>query len=293
MDRTTADYVIDRLRAGKSMGLIVDSPGSVTRAYTTQIANELTALGRTTIWIDASGVESGAELGGRVVEGCMMHLDPDELGDVLERLPSRGRIDLEALAELLMLPEQIAANSGRRVIVIIDPFPAVEQVIGHPGLAVIRDALMLRERVTFLFVGSHRLEGLFARPTSPLYQVAEVVDGTGRARGTSPPDRGASSKPGEKRGDPPSKRVPLTNSDRAKRMDVPAVEPPSADPLVAALMNWSEPTPPPPPKPARPKARTAAEMFWEQIEARGRQGREFTLDDDEGFDARRRRRGRR
>ena len=58
MDRTTADHVIDRLRGGHSTGLIVDGPGSATRAFTTLIANELTALGRTTIWIDASGVEA-------------------------------------------------------------------------------------------------------------------------------------------------------------------------------------------------------------------------------------------
>ena len=290
MDRTTADYVVDRLRAGKSMGLIVDSPGSATRAYTTQIASELTALGRTTIWIDASGIESGAELGGRVVEGCMMHLDPDELGDVLERLPSRGRIDLEALAELLMLPEQIAANSGRRVIVIIDPFPAIEQVIGHPGLSVIRDALMLRDRVTFLYVGSHRLEGLFGRPASPLYRVAEVVDATVRARSTPPSTPGIITK----RGTTPGKQSSLPKIDREGGITKPVVEAPPTDPLVAALMNWAEPTPLPP-KPTRSKAKTAAEMFWEQIEARGQRQNSLNLDDDEDddFDTRRRRRGRR
>src|SRR5205823_3140486 len=84
--------------------------------------------GRTMVWIDLGGAESGAELGGRIVEACMQHLDPDDLGDLLEQLPSRGRIDLEAFAELLMLPERIASESGRRVVAILEGFHQVERL---------------------------------------------------------------------------------------------------------------------------------------------------------------------
>src|SRR5207247_2141736 len=135
----------------------------------------LTGLGRTTIWIDLEGAPSGAELGARIVEACMTEIDPEELGDLLERLPSRGRIDMEAFAELLMLPETIAIAQGRRVVAIVDGFETVERVIGFAALGVVRDALLMREKASYLFIGSPRVAALFARPQMPLYGLAEVV----------------------------------------------------------------------------------------------------------------------
>src|SRR5439155_16664492 len=93
----------------------------------------------------------------------------------------RGRIDLEAFAELLLLPERIAAASGRRVVTILEGFHQVERAIGFGGLGAVRDALTLRERVSYLFVGARRVEALFARPDMPLYGLAEVVLADGRA----------------------------------------------------------------------------------------------------------------
>ena len=114
MESGRVDWIIERLRRGQSVALAGDRAGNVPRGGVAAVQRELRALGRTTVWIDLDGAESGAELGGRIVESCMQHLDPDDLGDLLEQLPSRGRIDLEAFAELLMLPERVASASGLR-----------------------------------------------------------------------------------------------------------------------------------------------------------------------------------
>jgi hypothetical protein len=112
MDASERDQVVDRLRAGASVALGIEER-SERRRVLKLVERELVELGRAVLWIDLDGISSGAELGGRIVEACLPHLDVEELGDVLEQLPARGRIELEALAELLMLPERVAEAPGR------------------------------------------------------------------------------------------------------------------------------------------------------------------------------------
>jgi hypothetical protein len=249
------DRIVERLRRGQSVALAGDRSGIAPRGAVEAVERELRALGRTIVWVDLDGAESGAELGGRIVEGCMRHLDPDDLGDVLEQLPSRGRIDLEALAELLMLPERIAASSGRRVVTILEGFHQVERAIGFGGLGAVRDALVLRQRVAYLFVGARRVEALFGRPDMPLYGLAEVVSVGGRDAARGRPGAGGPEERGRGR--------------RAERpLEPPAsVERPPDDPLAAALLSWAEAPPKPKPEPEREPwewlvAREAAEREW-------------------------------
>jgi hypothetical protein len=245
------DWIVERLRRGQSVALAADRAGISSRGIVEAAERELRGLGRTTVWIDLDGAESGAELGGRIVEGCMPHLDPDELGSLLEQLPSRGRIDMEAFAELLMLPERIAAASGRRVVTIVEGFQQVERAIGFSGLGTVRDALVLRERVAYLFVGARRVEALFGRPDMPLYGLAEVVVAGGGAPGRARElRRGARAAEG-----------PNGPGDR------PAGEAAPDDPLATALLSWAEAPPAPKPEPEREPwewllARQTAEREW-------------------------------
>src|SRR5689334_11472006 len=110
--------------------MAAERTGAAPRASVGAIERELRGLGRTVVWIDLEGADSGAELGGRIVESCLQYLDPNDLGDLLEQLPGRGRIDLEAFAELLMLPERVAAARGRRVVAILEGFQQVEPAGG-------------------------------------------------------------------------------------------------------------------------------------------------------------------
>ena len=258
MESGRIDWIVERLRRGQSVALAGDRSGIAPRGIVEAVERELRALGRTTVWIDLDGAESGAELGGRIVEGCMQHLDPDDLADVLERLPSRGRIDMEAFAELLMLPERIAAATGRRVVTILEGFHQVERAIGLSGLSAVRDALVLRERVAYLFVGARRVEALFARPDMPLCGLAEVVvaDG-GPAGGGRPAGRAAA-------------RGQARRPDRAASPSGQPAEPAAGaeDPLSAALLSWAEA----PPKPPEPEPEREP---WEWLLARERAEREW------------------
>src|SRR5687768_12813558 len=137
MDRAGIDQVVERLRRGGSVALVAERSPLPRRRLLGTIERELSGLGRTVIWIDLEGAQSGAELGARIVEACLPELDPDELGDLLERLPSRGRLDLEVFGELLMLPETVAAT-GKRAVAILDGFETVEKAIGFGGLGVVR-----------------------------------------------------------------------------------------------------------------------------------------------------------
>jgi hypothetical protein len=268
MDRAQTDWIVERLRRGTSVALATDRADGPARELIAPLERELRELGRTTIWIDLDGAESGAELGSRIVEGCMTHLDPEDLSALLEQLPSRGRIDLEAFVELLMLPERVAEERGRRVVCILEGFHQVERVIGFPGLGAVRDALVLRDKVSYLFVGSRRLEGLFTRPETPLYGLAELAE-TPR---------------GERR------------ESRAGRQRAPAPEPAapaSDDPLASVLLQWAEP----PPAPQPVEERSAAELAWERLLAREAMEREWferlERDDDPPDDRWWRRGGRR
>jgi hypothetical protein len=267
------DRVVGLLRRGASVALVAERDPGARRRLLRSIANAMAEIGRTTLWIDLEGAASGAELGARIVEACMAELDPEELGDLLERLPSRGRIDMEAFAELLMLPETVATGQGRRVVAILDGFEAVERVIGFAGLGVVRDALLVRDRASYLFVGSARVAALFGRPQMPLYGLAEVVQAADAERSAS------------------------TASAEV------AAPPADADPLAAALLGWAE-------APAQPTKReagdrlvaarempSAAELAWEAFLAQERRSRRrdrwWERDDDEDDDPFRRRRRRR
>ncbi len=265
--------MVELLRRGTSVALVAERDPAARRRLLRSIATGLSQLGRTTLWIDLEGAASGAELGARVVEGCMAELDPEDLGDLLERLPSRGRIDMEAFAELLMLPETVATGQGRRVVAILDGFEAVERVIGFAGLGVVRDALLVRDRATYLFVGSPRLAALFGRPQMPLHGLAEVVQATAA-------ERSASAAPAE--------AAAATAAD--------------ADPLAAALLGWAGAPPQPTKREADDRlvvARempSAAELAWEAFLAQERRSRrrdpwwEPDDEDDDPFRRRRRRR---
>jgi hypothetical protein len=267
VESSRRDWIVEQLRRGQSVALAGDRSGIAPRGIVEAVERELRDLGRTTVWIDFAGAESGAELGGRIVEGCMQHLDPDDIGDVLEQLPSRGRIDMEALAELLMLPERIAASGGRRVVTILEGFHQVERALGFSGLGAVRDALALRERVAYLFVGARRIEALFGRPEMPLYGLAEVVvaDG-GPSSAGRPPRRSERAEPAS--GQPA------------------APAPPADDPLSAALLSWAEA----PPKPPEPEPEREP---WEWLLARDRAERDWLDRADRDDDERWWRRGRR
>jgi hypothetical protein len=248
------DWIVERLRRGQSIALATERTGAAPRASVGAIERELRALGRTVVWIDLEGADSGAELGGRIVESCLQYLDPNDLGDLLEQLPGRGRIDLEAFAELLMLPERVAAARGRRVVAILEGFHQVERAVGLSGLGAVRDALLLRSQVAYLFVGGRRLEALFARPDMPLYGLAEVVSVAGEVGGSARAQRR-----------------------RAARTPEPVAEaePAPDDPLAAAMLSWAE-APTPEPEPVRERepwewllAREAAEREWLQRAERG------------------------
>jgi hypothetical protein len=271
MDRAGIDQIVERLRRGGSVALVADRDGAARRRLLSTVERELSGLGRTVLWIDLTGAQSGAELGGRIVEACLPELDHDELGDLLERLPSRGRLDLEAFGELLMLPETVAAT-GKRAVAILDGFETVEKVIGFGGLGVVRDALVMRERVGYLFVGSGRLDGLFGRPNMPLYGLAEVV----RIGWPEEPRRG-----------------------RERAEAPPPTDAAAQDPLAAALLGWADAPPKPKPEDDRlviaREMPSAAELAWERFMERERRrdrgGWGFDEDDDPwGRRIRRRRR---
>ncbi|HEV8638937.1 MAG TPA: hypothetical protein VG370_32415 [Chloroflexota bacterium] len=255
MDPAERDRVVERLRAGASVALGLDQ-GARRRALQA-IERELTRLGRTVVWVDLDGVGSGAELGGRIVEACLPYLDVDALGDVLEQLPARGRIDLEAFAELLMLPERVAARLGRRVVAILDGFQAVERVVGTVGLGVVAETLTMRARVAYLFVGATRVPQLFARGGSPLQGLAEVIE--------------AAEPAGRRAGEPADRRAGAPGA---------VARPTSDDPLAAALLSWAEP-PTPPMRQPQPPDREAWRRLIEQEERARRWLDEPDEDDDE------------
>jgi hypothetical protein len=265
MDPSDREQVVERLRAGASVALGIEERAERRRVLRI-VERELGELGRTVLWIDLDGIGSGAELGGRIVEACLPYLDVEELGDVLEQVPARGRIELEALAELLMLPERVAEETGRRVVAILDGFEWIERVAGASGLTVVRDALEARDRVSYLFVGGPRVRQVFERATSPLEGLAETVGG------------------------------PVLRSRRA--VPEPAVEAapaPSSDPLAAALLGWAEP-----PKPQK-RAERAIERLsepeldsWRRLLEEEERARRWLLEqDDQDDDWRNRRRRRR
>lgn len=263
MDASDRDQVVDRLRAGASVALGIEER-SERRRVLRIVERELVELGRTVLWIDLDGINSGAELGGRIVETCLPYLDVEELGDVLDQVPARGRIELEALAELLMLPERVAEASGRRVVAMLDGFEGIERVAGVDGLVVVRDALGMRERVSYLFVGGPRVRHLFERHSSPLAGQAETVGG------------------------------PVLRSRRAT--PEPVVESAPTDPLAAALLSWAEP--PPQKKPERTIERLDAPDLesWRTLLEEEERARRWLLEqerDGEDDDWRRRRRRRR
>jgi hypothetical protein len=258
VDAADREQVVERLRAGASVALGIEERAERRRVLRI-VARELGELGRTVLWIDLDGIGSGAELGGRIVEACLPYLDPEELGDVLEQVPARGRIELEALAELLMLPERVAEAAGRRVVAILDGFEGIERVAGASGLAVVHDALGMRERVSYLFVGGPRVRHMFERTGSPLVGLAETPGGPVlRSRRLAPPE--------------------------------PAAAAPS-DPLAAALLSWAEP-----PAPQRKVERLEAPDLdsWRRLLEEEERARRWLLDqDDEDDDGRPWRRGRR
>jgi hypothetical protein len=259
------EALIDLLRRGKSVALVADRDAAIRRRALRSAEDALAELGRTVLWIDLEGAASGAELGGRIVEACMPELDAEHLSDLLEGLPARGRLDLEAFAELLMLPELVATSRGRRVVAILDGFEVVERVIGFDGLSVVRDALLMRDQVAYLFVGSPRLAGLFGRPRSPLFGMAEVI-------------------------------VSAAATDRraGRAAEAVASSPESTDPLVAALLGWANPMPKPSEKLVIAREMPSpAELAWERFMARERRERDDWEDDEDGPDRRPRRPGRR
>src|SRR5207237_526913 len=79
--------------------------------------------------------------------------------------------------------------TGKRVVAVMDGFEVVERAIGFAGLAGVRDALLARDRVAYLFVGSSCLAGLFGRTQMLLYGLADVAESAGadRARARQPP----------------------------------------------------------------------------------------------------------
>jgi hypothetical protein len=243
VDPVERDRVVERLRAGASVALGLDQ--GARRPALLAIERELTRLGRAVVWVDLDGVGSGAELGGRIVEACLPYLDVDALGDVLEQLPARGRIDLEAFAELLMLPERVAARLGRRVVAILDGFQAVERVVGTVGLGVVAETLTMRARVAYLFVGAPRVRQLFARGGSPLQGLAEVIE-------AAEPARQRAGAPG-------------------------AVAPPNgADPLAAALLSWAEP-----PTPSKRQPQSPDREAWRRLIEEEERARRWLDDPDE------------
>jgi hypothetical protein len=260
VDAAGREQVVERLRAGASVALGIEERAERRRVLRI-VERELGELGRTVLWIDLEGVGSGAELGGRIVEACLPFLDVEELGDVLEQVPARGRIELEALAELLMLPERVAEATGRRVVAILDGFEGIERVAGASGLTVVQEALGMRERVSYLFVGGPRVRHMFERPGSPLLGLAEIPGGPVlRSRRLAPPE--------------------------------PVAAAPS-DPLAAALLSWAEP-----PAPQR-KVERAEEPdldSWRRLLEEEERARRWLLEqnvDDEDDEWRRWRRQRR
>jgi hypothetical protein len=156
-----------------------------------------------------------------------------------------------------MLPETVAA-SGKRAVAILDGFETVEKAIGFGGLGVVRDALLMRERVGYLFVGSHRLAGLFGRPTMPLYGLAEVVQMGGAD--DEPRAAGRATQPAE-----PEAAAP-------------------EDPLAAALLGWAEAPPKPKPEDERlviaREMPSLAELAWERLVEQERRRERDTWDSD-------------
>ena len=255
MDSSDREQVVERLRAGASVALGIEERAERRRVLRL-VEREVGELGRIVLWIDLDGIASGAELGGRIVEACLPYLDVEELGDVLEQVPARGRIELEALAELLMLPERVAEATGRRVVAMLDGFEGIERVAGVSGLSVVRDALEARERVSYLFVGGPRVRQMFERNTSPLEGLAETIGG------------------------------PVLRSRRTVPEPVETAPSPPADPLAAALLSWAEP-----PKAQKKPERATIERLdepdldmWRRLLEEEERARRWLLEQDEGED---------
>ena len=267
VDASDREQVVERLRAGASVALGIEERAERRRVLRI-VERELLELGRTVLWVDLDGAGSGAELGGRLVEACLPYLDVEELGDVLEQVPARGRIELEALAELLMLPERVAEATGKRVVAMLDGFEVIERVAGAAGLTVVQDALEMRERVAYLFVGGPRVRQMFERAGSPLEGLAETIGG------------------------------PILRSRRASSPTRPPAAAPAApaDPLAAALLMWAEP-----PAPQRKAERTIERLdepdldAWRRLLEEEERARRWLLEqeEDDDEDGRRWRRGRR
>jgi len=219
------DRIVEDLRAGRCCAAVVaapERPGAITR-----IDRALRSLGRDVLHIDLAGARSGAIVASRFVEACLPYLDISELGDLLEAVPTQGRVDIEVLAALVLLPESVAARTGRRVVMIIDGVEAIELTTGIAGLEAMRGALAARERVSYCFLGGPRVSRLFASGLA----LAEGV----HLYGAGPALSGSA-----------GSREPAR---QARANVIPPARPiPAPDPFAAALLGWAEP--PPAPEPA-------------------------------------------
>ncbi|TAK22672.1 MAG: hypothetical protein EPO26_10410 [Chloroflexota bacterium] len=257
------DEIVEALRSGECIA-IGHSDAGVRQRFLARIERSLSGLGREVITIDLNGITSGHQIAGRFVEAVLPFLDPEELGDILEALPGRGRLDVEVLAALLLLPERVAESRGRRVIAVLDGFEAIEMSTGFAGLGAVRDALEARSRTTYLFAGNRRVPTLFARRGSPLHGIARSIDR----------DSPAESRRAPATGPPPPTRVPVTG-----------------DPLASALIAWASP----PPVKSREKAESPRDAWRRLLEEEEAARRWLDAnfdepDDDDRGDRRRRRR---
>ncbi len=244
------DRIVEGLRAGRCCAAVVappERPGAIAR-----IDRALRSLGRDVLHVDLTGARSGAIVASRFVESCLPYLDVTELGDLLEAIPAQGRIDIEVLAALVLLPESVAARTGRRVVTIVDGIEALELTTGVAGLEAMRGALAARERVAYCFVGGPRLSRLFAS-RSALGEGVDLFDG-GDAHGA------AVESPAPPR--------------RARATAMPPAPPkPAPDPFASALLGWAEP--PPTTEPA------GVSDGWRSLIAEERAVRRFLGDDPE------------
>ena len=86
------------------------------------------------------------------------------------------KVTTATIADILDIPEQMA-NSGRRVVVVMDEFQEVMKLSKYNMEALLRSKIQLHKHANYLFLGSktHLMQDMFMRHSRPFYQSASTM----------------------------------------------------------------------------------------------------------------------
>jgi AAA+ ATPase superfamily predicted ATPase len=169
-----------------SQNAIIYSPRKYGKTSLVLRAMEATEDALISIFIDCYAITSEAELGRRISSAVLSHYRHAEILDAVGRLFSGlvPRVTIKTVPEVqlevewdregdwreaLELPERLAADTGRRVVVVFDEFQELGRFDGL--LKTLRAAFQHHSRTSYLFIGSkrHMMEWIFRNRESPFY----------------------------------------------------------------------------------------------------------------------------